>query len=80
MKIRMLSIVSLAFAVFVECARCDQSSNELVSLADLPAIYHGDYKVDPYMEAANRFQAIGKQAAIERLIQLSRSPLAEAEK
>lgn len=80
MNIPRLSIISFAFALLVGCAHRCHLTNEPVSLADLPLFYFSEYKADPYIVAANKLQGLGKEAAIERLMQLSRSPLAEAEK
>ena len=66
--------------MFVGYAKAGESTNELVSLAGLPSYIFQEYKVDPYIEAAKKLQALGKEAAIEQLIKLSRSPLVEAEK
>lgn len=38
-----------------------------ISLDDLPSIQDGDYRVDPYMAAASRLQALGKEKACKRL-------------
>ena len=44
-----------------------------VSLASLPSIEGGNYKVDPYIEAAAELQASGKDAACIQLLALAHS-------
>jgi len=81
MNLRTFLLISIAAVAFAECANAGDSTNESVSLASLPSVFfRSEYKVDPYMEAAGKLQALGKQAAIEQLIKLSRSPLVEAQK
>ena len=77
MNIRALLVISLTAVAFTGCEK--KAPRTAISLDDLPAIGSESYKTDPYIEAAGKLQALGKQVAIEQLVSLSRSPLAEAE-
>jgi len=74
------TLIAFAGVMFVGYAKAGEFTNESVSLVDLPSVYSSEYKVDPFIMAASELQALGKEAAIEQLIKLSRSPLVEAEK
>jgi len=77
-----IGILLTAIYVLTGCARDTQPIartvvSELpkkeVSLARLPPIDGGHYRVDPYIEAAMELQADGKEAASQQLLALARS-------
>jgi len=45
---------------------------EDLSLTNLPSIVDDNYKVDPYIRAAQRLQSMGQQAATQQLIELAK--------
>jgi hypothetical protein len=73
MQIRASWGLATAIGILAGCAHNSQLSTHAISLADLPIIDGGKYKVDPYIEAARELQAAGKQKACLRMILLVRS-------
>jgi len=78
MHIRMLFALASAIGVLAGCASSSQPPGQTVSLARLPRIDLGHYKVDPYIQAAAALQAAGKEAAAEKLLALARSSTGSA--
>jgi hypothetical protein len=75
----LLKVVA-ALVLVAACASVSQSSGDAVALAKLPPTRWQEYHVDPYIEAAGRLQAMGKDGATLELLRLARSPGAEAQK
>ena len=80
MDARTLSKVATGLGLLAAWASASQASGDAMSLASLPPTRWGEYRAEPYIEAAARLQALGEQAATQELLSLARSPLAEAQK
>jgi hypothetical protein len=77
MKVQILSALAGTLSILVGFANDFGSTTNGptlgISLASLPSIQGGNYKVDPYIKAAGELQAAGKEAAFQHLLILARS-------
>lgn len=79
MRKRAFSFILVAAGGFVVCAIYLHWRLTRVSLADLPYLQmetyqeRKAYRVDPYIQVAHRLQAMGKEAACDKLLRLSLS-------
>lgn len=65
MSIRILSFLALILLLLTGC------KNKKSPLADLPDIYSGKFKNEPYLETAIQLQTLGETAAVARLRSLA---------
>ena len=73
-------MVATLIGMLAACASVPKPPGQAVSLATLPSVQGLEFRVDPYIEAAGKLQAKGREVAFQQLLVLARSALAEATK